>query len=37
MFQTTSLTLTCQNDGNVNKYIALYRTFSQIFYAKELL
>lgn len=30
MFHTTSLTLTCQNDGKVNKYIVLYHTFSQI-------
>ena len=30
MFQTTSLTLMCQNDKKVNKYIVLYHTFSQI-------
>ena len=30
MFHTTSLTLTCQHDGKVHKYIVLYHTFSQI-------
>lgn len=27
----SSLTIMCQNDRKVNKYIVLYRTFSQIF------